>query len=654
MMDNKHRWEPLLYSGVGVAAMFLILVALGVIANYGKVRLDLTHDRLYTLSDGTRKILGKIDTTVTINFYRTRDQNDMPVALKNYGDRVEDLLAEYRQASGGKIEIKKFDPKPDSDAEDSARLDGVEGQALGAGGLMGMGEKVYLGLAVTSLDEKAALPFLDPSRERLLEYDLTRAISHVVNPKKPNVGVMSGLPVFGQPMNPMMMQMGRQGQEPWIFLSELKRDFNVREVPMTAEKIDDDLQVLVVVHPTGITDKTQYALDQFVLRGGKLLAFVDPMSVVDSRNSMNMQNMLQRAASGGSTLDKLVKAWGLEFDLNKVIADKNYVTTLRRGDRPAPDPTWLSLTPAAISRDDVVTSDIDSLLLPGAGVFTGSPVSGLTETVLLKTSGNSMPVDKMMAQFGGDAGKDFKPEGKEQALAVRLTGKFKTAFPDGKPGGEEKKDDAAKPEADKDKKEADKAAAGATGLKESTSDGVVILVGDTDLLFDQFSVQVQNFFGQRLISPFNGNLSFVQNMVEQLIGDNDLIKVRSRAVQSRPFLVVKNIQAEAEKQYLAKIKSLEDEAAETQRKLNELMQSRDNKNPRGVILPPEVQKDIANLRTKEAETNKQLKQVRKDLRRDIDSLETRLKWINIAGMPLLVAAAGVSLALVKRKKTAAK
>lgn len=646
MKDQKHRWEPLLYSGIGVAAMFLILVALGVIASFAKVRLDLTEDRLYTLSPGTRKILGKLDAPVTINFYRTRDQTDVPVVLKNYGDRVEDLLAEYRQASGGRIEIKKFDPKPDSDAEDSARLDGVEGQVMGAGGLIGMGDKIYLGLAVVSLDQKVALPFLDPSRERLLEYDLTRAISHVINPQKPNLGVMSALPVFGQPMNPMMMRMGQQqGQEPWIFISELKRDFNVREVPMTTEKIDDDLQVLVVVHPSGITEKTEYALDQFVLRGGKLLAFVDPMSVVDSGNSMNMQNMLQRAASGGSTLDKLVKAWGLEFDLNKVIADKNYVTNLRRGGRPVPDPTWLSLTATAISREDPTTSDIDSLLLPGAGVFTGTPASGLTQTVLLKTSGNSMPVDKMMAQFGGDVGKDFKPDGKESALALRLDGKFKTAFPDGKPGGEAKPEDGAKPE--------EAAPEAAASLKESIKDGVVILVGDTDLLFDQFSVEVQNFFGQRLVSPFNGNLSLVQNLVELLMGDSDLIQVRSRAVQNRPFLVVKNIQAEAEKQYTARIKELEDEAAETQRKLNELMQNRDNKNQR-VILPAEVQRDIANLRAREVETNKQLKQVRKQLRSDIDSLETRLKWVNIAGMPMLVAVAGVSLALIKRKKTAAK
>jgi ABC-type uncharacterized transport system involved in gliding motility auxiliary subunit len=652
MTDHQRKWEPLFYSGLGVAAMLLILIALGVITSFGKVRVDLTQDRLYTLSEGTRKILGKLDAPLTINFYRTRDQNDMPTDLRNYADRVDDLLAEYRQASGGKIEIKKFDPQPDSDAEDSARLDGVEGQVLGAGGLIGMGEKIYLGLSVVSLDQKVAMPFLDPRRERLLEYDLTRAIAQVLSPEKPNLGVMSGLPVFGQPMNPMMMRMGQQGQEPWIFVSELKRDFNLREVPMTTEKIDDDLAVLVVVHPSNITEKTQYALDQFVLRGGKLVAFLDPLSVVDSRNAGDMQNMLQRAASGGSSLDRLVKAWGLEFDVSKVLADKNYVTTIRRGDRPAPEPTWLSLTGDAVNRDEVVTGDIDNLLLPGAGVFSGTPASGLTQTVLLKSSGNSMLVDKMMAQFGGDTTRDFKPEGKEFTVALRLDGKFKTAFPEGKPSGDPKADDADKDGAGEGADPA-KPADAAAALKESTKDGLVILVGDTDLLFDQFTVQVQNFFGQRLIQPFNQNLTLLQNVVEQLMGDSDLIKVRSRAVRSRPFQVVKSIQADAEKKYLATIKSLEDEAAETQRKLNELLQNREAKDQR-LILPPDVQKDIASLRAREAETNKELKRVRKQLRSDIDSLENRLKWINIAGMPIVVAFAGISLALVKRKKTAAK
>ncbi|MGD0538602.1 MAG: Gldg family protein [Verrucomicrobiota bacterium] len=653
MTTSKHKWEPLFYSGIGVAAMFLILVAVGIIAGAAKVRLDLTAERVYTLSDGTRKVLGKLDTPVEIHFFCTQSGNDMPVSLKAYAKHVEDLLDEYRQVSSGRITVKKFDPQPDSDAEDLARLDGVEGQVLGGGEVIGLGEKVYLGLAVICLDQKQAVPFLDPARERLLEYDLTRAIGQVINPQKPVLGVMSGLPVFGQ-MNPMMARMGQQGQEPWVAITELQRDFTVKQLELNVDKIDDSINVLLVIHPANITDRTQFALDQFVLRGGKLIAFLDPLSVVDSRNAGNMQNMLQRAASGGSSLDKLLKAWGLDFDVSKVVADKNYVTPLRRGDGEAsPEPTWLSLTPTAIDRSDVVTAQIDSLLLPFPGVFTGTPVAGLKETVLLKTSGNSMLVDKMMVQFGGGSAiKDFVPSGKEYALAVRLTGKFKTAFPGGKPpGAADSKDEEDKAKDDK-AKEATKTDKKDDSLKESQKDGLVVLVGDTDLLYDQFAVRIQNFFGQRLASPFNGNLNFLQNVVEQMMGDSNLIAVRSRAVQSRPFTRVKEIQAQAEEQYRTRIAQLTKDLEDAQQKLGELEQNKD-KNQR-YILSPEQQAEIKRFHDKEAQAKRDLKQVRKQLRKDIDSLETRLKWVNIAGMPFLVTVAGISLALLKRKQTAAK
>ena len=650
MNTNKHKWEPLLYSGLGVGAMFLILVAIGIIAGAAKVRLDLTADRVYTLSDGTKKTLAKLDTPVTINFYCTQSENRMPVPLKTYAKRVEDLLDEYRQRSNGKIEIKKFDPQPDSDAEDSARLDGVEGQSVGEGGIIGLGEKVYLGLSVTCLDQKVALPFLDPSRERLLEYDLTRSVAQVVNPQKQNLGVMSGLPIFGQTMNPMMAQMGASQQEPWIVLNELKRDFNVKQIDMTVEKIDDDINVLLVVHPSNISDKAQYALDQFVLRGGKLIALLDPLSVFDSRNSMNPQNMMQRAAAGGSDLPKLLAAWGIKFEGDKVIADKNYVTMVRRGagGAPAPELTWLSLTADAIDQNEIVTSQIDSLLFAGAGIFSGTPLEGLSQKILVRTSPNSDGVDKMMAQFGADTSKDFKPSGKESPLALMLTGKFKTAFPDGPPGGPSA--DAAGD--DKEKAEGGDTAAKADSLKESQKEGAVLLVGDTDFVYDQFCVQVQNFFGQKLVSPFNGNLGLLQNVIEQFMGDENLIQVRSRAVQNRPFTRVRKIQAEAEERYTEKIKNLQSDLEEAQQKINELQRNKDQ-NQR-FILPPEVQAEIKRFREKEVQTKRDLKEVRKQLRKDIDALETRLKWFNIAAVPMLVTVAWIGFAVVKRKKTAAK
>jgi ABC-type uncharacterized transport system involved in gliding motility auxiliary subunit len=636
-MNKKSSFKTYLFSGAGVVIMFLILVAVYVISGAVKNRFDLTSDRLFTLSDGTRKILKKLDTPVQIRFYCTQNSSTMPVFLKTYAQRVEDLLEEYRKASNGNIEIKKMDPQPDSDAEDSANLDGVEGQ-MAAGG-----EKIYLGIAINCLDEKVSVPFLSPDRERQLEYDVSRAISQVTTTQKPVVGVMSALQVFGA-FDPMAMQMGRPNrQDPWVFVGELKRDYTVKQVEMTAEKIDDDIQVLVVVYPKDITDKTQYAIDQFVLRGGKLVAFLDPLSLVDSRTASS--NPMQRNMGSGATLDKLLKAWGIEMDKDKVVADLNYAARINRGGgQPEVAPAVLALTQEAVDTNDVVTSQIDNLVLPFPGGFTGTPTEGLKKTVLISTTKSGQLVDKMMAEFSGEQlSKEFAATGKPYALALRLTGKFKTAFPEGQP-----KDVAADPKAAADKKETP----GQASLKESKGDGAVVLVADADMLYDQFCVQVQSFFGQKVVTPINANLNFLQNVVDQMGGDQNLIGVRSRASMSRPFTVVKRMQTEAEEKYRATIKDLEKNLADTQQKLNEMQTKKEG--GQRFILSPEQQNAIQQFRQDEARVKKELKDVRKSLRRDIESLETRLEWINIAGMPFLVTLSGIGLALLKRKKTAAK
>lgn len=624
---NKKSLEPVFYSAVGVLAAGLILVAANFLAGAFKQRIDLTKEKAYTLSDGTRKILKKLDTPVTIRLYCTQAESATPetVYLRDYARRVEDLLAEYKQASGGKVVIQKFDPQPDSDAEDSARLDGVEGQELSNG------EKFYLGLAVNLLDQKQAIPFLAPDREQLLEYDLSRAISRVITPEKATIGVLTPLPVWGAPANPMMMQMGQQGQEPWALISELRNDFNVKRVEMDADKIDDDIKVLLVIHPRDISDKAQFAIDQFVMRGGKLVAFLDPQAVVDRQQGQNP--MLGEMPGKGSSLEKLLKAWGLQFDTAKVVADMNFKMQLRNG---SDAPAFLSVTSDGIDPDDIATSQIDNLWLPFAGAFSGTPAAGLKETVLVKSTTDSQLVDGFMAQMSGEnIVKEFKPSGTSYALAIKLNGKFKTAFPDGEPGEEKATNKVA-----------------SVTLKETQTENTVVLVGDADMLYDQFALrQVQTPFGN-FSTALNGNLNFAQNVVEQLAGDSDLIAVRSRATQNHPFTRIKAMQATAEEAYQSKIKELEDSLAETEQKLNELQQVKQG-NQR-FILSPEQQAELDKFRKKEAEAKIQLKDERKQLRSEIDSLETRVKWLNIAAMPLVVSVSGVALAVLKRKRTAAK
>jgi len=637
---QKKSLQTILYSTVGVLVMLGILVLLNFIAGTMPTRLDLTQEKAYTLSAGTKAILKKLDTPITIRFYCTQSESATPetVYLKSYARKVEDLLTEYKQVSGGKLKIEKFDPQPDSDAEDSARLDGIEPKALAGT------EGFYLGLAVKCADDVQAIPFLDPNRERLLEYDLTRAILRAETPEKPTIGLMSPLPVFGMPSNPMMQQMGQQGSQPWTIVNELKNDFNVKRVGMDADKIDDDIKLLLVIAPKDISDKAQYAIDQFIMRGGKLMAFLDAQCLADNRQQ---NQMMPNMGGGGSSLDKLLKAWGLQFDTGKVVADLKYKMQLRgRNGEPQEAPAWLALTPDAINKDDVTTAQVDNIWLPLSGAFTGTPVAGLKETVLLHSSKDSQLVDAMLANLSGDnIMKEFKPSGINYKLAIRLTGKFKTAFPGGAPSDkkEEKTDADKKPD---EKKPGD-------SLKETKADNTVVLFGDADLLYDPFTMRrIDSPFGA-LQMAMNANLNLAQNLVEQMTGDSNLIAVRSRATLNRPFTRVKEMEAAANEKFQSEIKRLEDSSAEAQRKINELQAQKKDKDQR-FILSPEQRTELEKLRKEEAETRKHLKQVQKDLRKEVVSLQTRVKWVNVLAVPLAVTATGIVIAFVNRRKTSAK
>jgi ABC-type uncharacterized transport system involved in gliding motility auxiliary subunit len=448
---------------------------------------------------------------------------------------------------------------------------------------------------------------------------------------------MSALPIFGSEANPMMQQMGQQsGSEPWTFISELKKDFTIREIPMTATKIDDDIHVLMVVHPRDITDQTQYAIDQFVLRGGKLLAFLDPHAYFDQKHDQMAQVLGE--SSGQSSLDKLLKAWGLSMDVNKVVADMTFA-----GHNPqngAVMPTVLMVNKDGVDNNDVVTSQIDNLVMPFVGAFVGSPATGLKETVLIHSSPESELVEGVTASIGAEnIVKDFHPSNVNYDLAVQLTGKFKTAFPDGPPKAEkdEKADDQSK----------------APQLKESKEDGVVVLVSDSDLLNDQVCVQVQNFMGYRLVRPMNGNLNLVESFVEELSGDNDLISLRSRASLNHPFTRLNAMEATAGREWEDKVKELEAKKQETESKISQLQASKSGAEQQ-FILSPEQQKELEDYQTAVASVNKDLKATRKRLRQDTDSLELWTKIINIGAVPVLVALTGIVLAVVKRKRTAAK
>jgi ABC-type uncharacterized transport system involved in gliding motility auxiliary subunit len=632
--------ENWLFSIVGVVALLVILIALNLLGNFSKFRWDLTENHLYTLSQGSQRIVQKLDTPVEIRFYYSKDNASTPVYLRTYAQEVEDLLAEFQQASRGKIKIVKLDPKPDSDAEDSARLDGVEGQTVN------LNDKVYLGLAVSCLDAKTAIPFLSPGRESLLEYDISRAISSVANPKKAVIGVMSALPVLGR-NNPMMMQRRQQGSAPWVFAQELKENYTVREVPLTADKIDDDISVLLVCYPKGITDSAQYAIDQFLLRGGKMVALLDPFSFVDFQ--MSGQAGMMGGEGYSASLDKLLKAWGINFTSNQVVADPSFATKIQReANVVQSDPSVLSLTADAINRSDPLGAATNDVLLPFAGAFLGTPVDGLKEEVLISSSEQSGLIDAMTVQMGSDAvRKALKPAHTRYPLAVRLTGKFKTAFANGKPAAPA---EPANPNATPTPTPSTSSTP--VPLKEATNEGVVVLIGDADFAFDTIAGNEQQILTQTVFSPTNGNLNFIESSVEMLAGDSNLMSIRSRASANRPFLVVNQMEAAAEQRYQSKIDELENSIAQTKQKLAALQNN--NPSDQKTVLSAQQQAEIKKFQENEAKLDKELKQVRKDLRQEIDSLQNTLKWINIAAMPLLVTLAGLGFAIFKRQSRAAR
>ncbi len=609
------KFEHLIYSAVGLAALFLILVAVNFFITRAPVRVDLTQGNLYTLSDGTKKILRNLAAPVTVKLYVSQGES-VPVQLRGFAQRVEDLVREFQNAANGNLRIEKYNPRPDSEEEDAAQLDGVEPQQLMTG------EQFYLGIAVSQLERKQAIAAVTPQRERLLEYDLVRAIARTASPQRPKIGLMAGLPVLGEKFNPFT----RQSSEPWVLANELKREFDVKEVPMSAKEIDKDINVLLLVHPRDAQPETEYALDQFVLRGGKLIAFVDPYAYFDQ--APQMPGVPPQPSS--STLPQLFKAWGVQMDPGKVISDVVFAS----GGGQRFTPTVLSLNRSAFNRDDIVAGSIETLLYAFGGAFQVKSVEGIRVTELVRSSANSMLVDNANATRAGDeATKSFQPSGKSLPLALRLTGKFKTAFPQGL-------------------KEKDKPIAGTPTLRESSGENSVTLVADVDLLADGAAVDVQEVFGRRIVVPSNGNLAFALGMVEQVAAGDELISLRSRTAAFRPLTVVRELEAEAQKQYFGKIQSLEDELQKTTAKLQELQKAQGAAGKSVQILSPEQQAELDRFRKTVAESRLALKEVRKNLRQDAESLVFWTKVANIVLMPLLVTFFGLLVAYLRKRRTA--
>lgn len=618
----------------GLITLLAILIAATIILDKARLRKDFTGDQLYTLSDGTKTVLHKLTEDVTLKLFFSSSLPEVPPYLKNYAQEVEDLLQEYARESGGRIVVEKYDPKPDSDSEEWAQRYGISGQPLDM-----FGSPVYFGLVAAMGSTEAVIPSLDPQTEELLEYNITRMIYRIAHPEKPVVGVISSLPVMGQKAPPFAMpgQPRPPTAAPWLIFQDMANDYNLREIPPTAATIDDDVKALIIVHPKDFSETILYAIDQFVLRGGRVLALVDPICVTDMEASGPSPFGMPRASSD---LMPLFAAWGVTYASDKVTADLAAASRIRVAeDRVEDSPVWLTLGAKNANRKDILTSPLESMMLPFCGALSAESSKELTVTPLILSSENSCTVNSMTAQFGGQALRGaFKSGGVPLSLALRLTGTFKTAFPNGKP---KEAPDPENPEA----KPPEPAGASAPGLQQGQS--TVILVADVDMIFDRFCVQELNFLGAKAQQPLNDNLTFFVNALEQVAGSSDLIGIRSRGRFGRPFDRVQALQAKAMGVWQEKEKYLEEELKQTQEQLREMQTAKD-KNQR-LILSEQRRQALASFREKEIQIKKELKDVRKNLRSDIERLGVAVKVANIALVPLLVGLAGIGFGLFRRR-----
>ena len=631
MSDIKNKTFSRIGSGAAGLALLLVIIGAAnlIIANL-RIRADLTGEKLYTLSQGSRQVLGKLKNDVVLKFYFSSSSAEMPMGLKTYATQVQDLLKEYEIAGKGHVTLEAYDPKPDSDSEEWAQRYGIEPQQTSP-----FGQPVYFGLVAVCGESEQVLPGFNPRTEATLEYDVTRLITRVAWPEKPVIGVMSSLSVLGAPQNPMMMMQRRQQQrdEGWTAFKDLRKDYTVREIKTDSDEIEADVKTLVVIHPKDLSDKTLFAIDQFVLRGGRLIVCVDPFSVADFEANQQNQMMMQMGGGAGqagpSTLGKLFDAWGISFDTAKIVADMSCATKLNSGNGSVEDnPAFLSLGTVNMAKGDLLTSPLSQVMLPFAGALSANTPKELTFTPLITTSSdNSCLVDQMNAQFGMSAMRaQLKPDGTRRVLAGRLQGTFKTAFPKGLEGAETNN--------------------APNHLTSGTS--TVMIFGDADFLNDRFCVQIQNTLFGSMAQPINDNLTLFGNTVEQFAGREELIGVRSRGQFNRPFAKVDALEVKAMKKWQVEEERLEKTLQETQQRLSELQQKKTG--TERLILSKEQQSELEQFRKAQAETRSQLKGVRKNLNREIEQLGLTLKVVNIALIPLFVIGFGIYRGLQRRKR----
>lgn len=633
------------WTGLVLAGVVFLSINLISSTAFRSVKADFTKEGLYTISEGTRKALSSIDEPIDIRVYYSNKLGEAaPSFAKNF-ERVRTLLEQYRSISGGKLQVSYIDPEPFSDAEDRAVAAGLRGIRLNPEGDLG-----YFGMVgANSTDNEETIGFFAPERERFIEYDVTKLIYTLAHPKKPTIGLVSTLPLDGG-LDPMMGMRGPVMQ-PQMVMQQIRDLFEVKTLGKDLKEVPADVDVLMVVQPDGLSPEAVYAIDQFALKGGRVLAFVDPVP----ETLRPATPMAMSTSPNFDEFNKLLKAWGVEFDGKQVAGDIQHARRVQFGGGPNNVVTeyvaWLGFDSSNLDKGDVLSAGIERLNLASSGYFT--PVKGATSklTPVLQTSAEAeiIPAEKISPMPDAVALlREYKPGGKPLVIAARISGEVKSAYPDGRPKAEkseEKKDEknaSAAPSNTEEAKDADgKAAHRAEGKIN------VLVVADTDLLSDQFWVDVRDFLGQQIAMPHAHNSAFVIGALENLSGSDALLSLRGRGVVDRPFELVADIRREAERRYREKEQALTAKLKELQDQLAKLEKVGDGE---AVILTDKDREAIERFRGEMLTVRRDLREVKRALREDIDRLDAWLKIANIGAVPLLLGAGAIGWAAWRRRR----
>jgi ABC-type uncharacterized transport system involved in gliding motility auxiliary subunit len=618
---------------IAIALLFVGLVLVNYLASSIPARYDSTSERIYTLSRGTKTLLAKISEPTTLDLYFSSNATGQFVEYKNYAERVREMLRQYVRASKGKVRLNVIDPEPDTPEEEKATTAGIEPQTIPGG------RQFYFGLVATQADQQKAIPALNPEREQFLEYDVSELIYGVGQNDKKKLGLITSLPLQGSPGMPMMGQRGSEGQ---FVVSEWAETYQIVPVEASAVDLPANLDVLAVIHPENVSPKLQFAIDQFLLAGKPVFLAVDPSSVYFKRQGGQAAMFGGPQPNVSSDLPKLLGGWGVSYDPQKVIGDLENAEVVSLPDRSTMRyPVWINLAQEGFNAKALPTGQLGSALFIEAGSVSLKPGTALTFTPLIETSLKSGDIATAALQFAQpeEVARQVTPSGK-RTIAALVTGRFRTAFPDGAPR------DAEPADADKKAAKPAEKPADQQFFKESKTASILIIVADTDWLFDDYSVRKFNFMGQTAAEPINDNLAFAANSLDFLAGSRDLISIRGKGSSMRAFTVVKRMETNATEKYKEKLTALEARINEVQGKLAEL-QGQKGEGGR-LLASPEAARAIEDFQKQASSLRAERRGIRRTLREGIDALENRLLVINLLGTPMLVCGFGLWLYLRRR------